>query len=144
MVVPIISINTLQFQYFWDFNKCLQAISSQLSLENFQQYRLVARLFSLKIIKNYCKLPLKVCGLKGSELITHQMYSKILRQFSNRGLISISSESSKIHLLITVLYRSIWNELCRRYSLSHALNVSLGYQQQCNFTMSYYFLGLQT
>ena len=27
--------NTLQFQYFWDLNKCLQAIFSQLPFENF-------------------------------------------------------------------------------------------------------------
>ena len=32
------------------------------------------------------------------------MYSKMLRQFSKGSLISISSESSKVHLLIKVLY----------------------------------------
>ena len=31
MVVAMISSNTLQFQNFWDFNKCLQAIFTQLS-----------------------------------------------------------------------------------------------------------------
>ena len=30
----------LQFQYFWDFNKCLRAIFSELSFENFWQYLL--------------------------------------------------------------------------------------------------------
>ena len=45
MVVPIISINTLQFQYFWDFNKCRQAIFFQLRFEKFWLYILGARLF---------------------------------------------------------------------------------------------------
>ena len=40
MVVAMISSNTLQFQYFWDFNKCLQVIFSQLSFENFWLYLL--------------------------------------------------------------------------------------------------------
>ena len=64
MVVAMISSNTLQFQYVWNFNKCLQAIFSQLSFENFWLYLLDAILFSLKIIKNYYKSPLKVCELK--------------------------------------------------------------------------------
>ena len=45
------------------------------------------------------------------------MHSKILRQFSKGSLISASSESSKIHLLIKVLY-----------FLFHALNVFLCFQ----------------
>ena len=45
MVAAMISSNTLQFQYFWDFDKYLQAIFSQLSLENFWLYLLGARLF---------------------------------------------------------------------------------------------------
>ena len=90
----MISSNTLQFQYFWDFNKCLQVIFSQLSFKNFWLCLLVARLFWLKIIKNYFKSPLKVCELK---------------VWVRKGsLISISSESSKIYLLIKVLYRPIW------------------------------------
>ena len=52
MVVAMISSDTLQFQYFWDFNKYLQAIFVQLSFENFLLYLLGARLFWLKIIKN--------------------------------------------------------------------------------------------
>ena len=60
----MISSNTLQLQYFWDFNKYLQAIFSQLSFENFRLYLLGARLFWLKIIKNHFKSPLKVCELK--------------------------------------------------------------------------------
>ena len=59
MVVAMISSITLQFQYFWDFNKCLQAIISQLSFEIFWLYLLGAGLFWLKIIKNY-KSPFKV------------------------------------------------------------------------------------
>ena len=117
----------------YGFNKCLQAIFSQLSFENFWLYLLSARLFWLKIIKNYYKSLLKVCELSSlrSELSSHQMYSKMLRLFSSvnifRSLISVSSESSKIHLLIKVLYRHIWFNLCRRYFLFHALNVSLCY-----------------
>ena len=64
MVVAMISGNTLQFQYFWDFSKCLQAIFFQLSFENVSLYLLDARLFSLKIIKNHYKSLLKVCELK--------------------------------------------------------------------------------
>ena len=45
MVVAMISSNTLQFQYFWDFNKCFQKIFSQLNFENFWLYLLGARLF---------------------------------------------------------------------------------------------------
>ena len=47
----------------------------------------------------------------------------MLRQFSKESLISISSESSKIHLLIKALYRHIWLSLCRQYFLFYALNV---------------------
>ena len=64
MVVAIISSNNLQFQYLWDFNKFLQAIFSQFSVENFWPYLLDARLFWLKIIKDYYKSHLKVCELK--------------------------------------------------------------------------------
>ena len=64
------------------------------------------------------------------------MYSKMLRQFSKRSLISISSELSKIHLLIKVLYRHFWFNLCRGHFLFHALNVSLCYQQQYNLIHS--------
>ena len=70
------------------------------------------------------------------------MYSKMLRQFSKGSLISISSESSKIHLLIKVLYRHIWFNICIQYFLFLVLNVSLCYKQQCNFVKSQY-LGLQ-
>ena len=130
----MISSNTLQFQYFWDFNKCLLALFSQLSFENFWLYLFVATLFWLKIIKNISHL-LKFVNLR-SELSSHQMYSKMLRQFSKWSLISISSESSKIHLLIKVLYGSTWFNLCWQYFLFYALNVSLCYWQQCNFIMS--------
>ena len=40
MVAIMIPSNTLQFQYFWDFNKCLRAIFSQLNFENFGLYLL--------------------------------------------------------------------------------------------------------
>ena len=45
------------------------------------------RLLWLKTIKNCCK----------SEVSSHQIYSKMLRQFSKASLISISSQSLKIH-----------------------------------------------
>ena len=56
MVVAMISSNTLEFQYFWDLNKYFQAIFSQSGFDNFWQYLFGARLFPLKIIKNYCHL----------------------------------------------------------------------------------------
>ena len=49
------------------------------------------------------------CDLK---LCSHQIYSKMLRQFSKGSLVSILSESSKIHILIKLLHRSIWFNLC--------------------------------
>ena len=64
MVAAMISGNALQFQCFWDFSKCLQAIFFQLSFENVWLYLLDARLLSLKIIKNHYKSLLKVCELK--------------------------------------------------------------------------------
>ena len=45
MVVAMTSSNSLQFQYFWGFNKCLQAIFFQLSFEHFWLYLLGAVLF---------------------------------------------------------------------------------------------------
>ena len=120
MVVAMISGNTLQFQYFWDFNNCLLVIFSQLNFENFWLYLLGTRLFWLKIVKKNYNSTLKVCELtvwvkplstnptKWSntlkqfisnlptnclsvfdlfvkfalkELSSHQIYSKMLRQF---------------------------------------------------------------
>ena len=121
MVDVMIPSNTLQFQYFWDFIKCLLAIFSKLSFENFWLYFLGEVCFNLKLFK------IIIIHLLKSELSSHQMYSKMLRQFSKGSLISISLESSKIHLLINVLYRPIWFNLCRRYFLLHALNISLCY-----------------
>ena len=40
MVANLRQRNTLQFQSFWDFNKCLQEIFSQLTFENFWLYLL--------------------------------------------------------------------------------------------------------
>ena len=45
MVVAMITSNTLQFQYFWDFNKFFQTIFSQLGFENFGLHLFGARLF---------------------------------------------------------------------------------------------------
>ena len=51
MVVAMIWSNTLPFQYFWDFNKCLQVIFSQLSFENLGVYLLGAGCFDSKLLK---------------------------------------------------------------------------------------------
>ena len=56
----MIPSNTLHFQYFWDFNKCLRAIFSHLSFENFKLYLLG----KVVMTQNYYKLPVKVCELK--------------------------------------------------------------------------------
>ena len=64
------------------------------------------------------------------------MYSKTLRQFSKGSVISVSSESSKIHLLSKVLYRPIWFKLFRRYLLFHALNVSLSFLDMKYFSFA--------
>ena len=123
MVVAMILSNTLQFQCFCNLNKYLWAIFSQ------KFWKLMALSFEWgcygsKFLKTIISYLLKSVNLR-SELSSHQMYSK-----SKGSLISISSESSKIHLLIKVLYRHIWFNLCRRYFLFHALNVSLWYWQQ--------------
>ena len=52
MVVIMIASNTLQFQYFWDFNK--------LSFENFWLYFLG----KVAMTQHYYKSPLKVSKLK--------------------------------------------------------------------------------
>ena len=131
----MITSNNLQLQYLWDFNKCFQAILSQLRFENFWLYLLGAGLFWLKIIKSHYKSPLKVCKLKFWVKLPPDVF-KMSRKFSKGSLISISSDLSKNHLLIKVLYRPIWFNLCRGYFLFHSLNVSLCYYQQGNFIMS--------
>ena len=128
MVVAMILSNTLQFQCFWNLNKCLWAIFSQTF------WKLMAISFGWgcygsKFLQTIISHLLKSVNLS-SELSSHQMYSKVLRQFSKGSLILISSESSKILLLIKVLYRHIWFNLCRRYFWFHALNVSSCYWQQ--------------
>ena len=52
MVVVMTPSNTLQFQYFWDFNNCLRVIFSQLSFENFWLYLLG----KVVMIQNYQNL----------------------------------------------------------------------------------------
>ena len=49
MVAAMIPSNTLQLQYYWDFNKCLRAIFSQLSFENLWLFLLGEAL----MIQNY-------------------------------------------------------------------------------------------
>ena len=74
--LAMISSNTLRFEYFRDFSKCLQAIFFQLSFEKLWLYLLGARLFWLKNIKNYYQSAPKV----------YQMYSRKLRQFRKPNL----------------------------------------------------------
>ena len=52
MVVAVIPKSTLQFQYFWDFKKCLRAIFPQLSFEHFWLYLLG----EVVMTQNYYKL----------------------------------------------------------------------------------------
>ena len=137
-MLVIIPSSNLQFQYLCNFNKCLPAIISQkfwklLAISFVRLYLLSGytsgyifwvRLSWFKIIKKYYKSSLKICELK---VWINQMSSKMLKQYSKWSLISISSESSSIHLLIKVLYRPIWFNFCRQHFLFHALNVSLCY-----------------
>ena len=51
--------NTLQFQHFWDFTKCLGEIFSQLYFENVWLYLLGEDYAMIKIIKNYLSHLLK-------------------------------------------------------------------------------------
>ena len=125
----MISSNTFQFQYFWDFKKCPQAIFSQLSFENFWLYLLGARLFWLKIIKNYYvtyKSRLGICELKVWVKYSPDVFQNV-KAVSQRKPILNFIRVIKIHLFIKVLYGHIWFNLCRWYFLLHALNVSLYY-----------------
>ena len=51
MVANLRQRNTLQFQYFWDFNKCLREIFSQLSFGNFWSYLLGEVDMTQKLLK---------------------------------------------------------------------------------------------
>ena len=51
MVANLRQRNTLQFQYFWDFNKCLQEIFSQLGSGNFWLYLLSEVDMTQKLLK---------------------------------------------------------------------------------------------
>ena len=51
MVANLRQRNTLQFQYFWDFNKCLQEIFSQLSFGDFWLYLLGEVDMTQKLLK---------------------------------------------------------------------------------------------
>ena len=76
MVVNLRQRNTVQGQYFWDYNKCLQAIFSQLSFENFWLYLLGEAVMT----QNYYK------SVYQKSKLSHQMHSKMLRQFSKGSL----------------------------------------------------------
>ena len=51
MVADLRQRNILQFQYFWDFNKCLQEIFSQLSFGDFWLYLLGEVDMTQKLLK---------------------------------------------------------------------------------------------
>ena len=51
MVATLRQRNTLHFQYFWDINKFLQAIFSQLSFENLWLYLLGEAAMNQKLLK---------------------------------------------------------------------------------------------
>ena len=53
MMVFMIPSSNLQFQYFWDFNICIQAIFSQLIFQNFWLYLSG----NVVITQNYYKSP---------------------------------------------------------------------------------------
>ena len=62
MVVNLRQRNTVQFQYFWDFNKCLQAIFSQLSFQNFWLYLLGEVGMTQKLLKMPSKYLKSLCS----------------------------------------------------------------------------------
>ena len=76
MVVIIKPSNTVQFQYYWNFSKCIRAIFSQLSFENFWLYLLG----EVVMTQNYYK------SVYQKSKLSYQMHSKILRQFSKGSL----------------------------------------------------------
>ena len=51
MVANLRQRNTLHFQYFWDFNKCLRANFSRLSFENLWLYFLSEVAMTRKLLK---------------------------------------------------------------------------------------------
>ena len=115
------------------YNSNILGISIDVSEQSFPNYVLKFLATSLgwgcydsKLLKIIISHLLKSVNWR-SELSCHQMYSKMLRQLSKRSLISISSESSKIHLSVKVLYRPTWFNLCRLYFLFNSLNVFLCY-----------------
>ena len=104
MVVVMIPSNSLQFQYFLWFQQMPLSNLFPIKFPNiWQQHIFWVRFLWLKIIKNYISHLLKFVNQR-PELSSNQMYYKMLRQLSKGSLISISSESWKIHLLINVLY----------------------------------------
>ena len=51
MAVNMRQRNTLQFQYFWEFNKVLRATFSQLTFENFWLYLLGEVAMTQKLLR---------------------------------------------------------------------------------------------
>ena len=122
MVVNLRQRNTLQFQYFWDFNKCLRAIFSQFSFENFWLYFLgevpVTQKLS-RMTQKYFKSPF-------SESPWINSLSWIATRSRRPLLTSVSSESSKIHILIFNISRLTFAD---SFLFHHAQNVTLYYIQ---------------
>ena len=103
------------------YNSNISGVSIYVSEQSFpnQVLKISGYIFWLRLL--YSKL-LKIIISHLSKSVNQRSE---LRQFSKGNLISISLESSKIHLLMKVLYRPTWFNLCRQYFLFYALNVSL-------------------
>ena len=137
----MISNNTLQFQYFQDFNKFLQTIFSQLSFENFWLYLLGAKLFLHKVKIIICHI-LK-SAIQRSKLSSHQMFQNVKTVQQRKPHLSFIRVIKSSSFMQSFIQAYLVFNLCRRHFLFHALNVSFCYQQQCNSIKSQY-LGLQT
>ena len=124
MVVILRQRNTLQFHYFWDsINVSEQSFPN--SVLKIFGYIFRVKLLWLKIIENDSKI-FEVASLWKSMLsggdLTQTLNAKTVQKQGSP--ISISSESSKIHILIKVLF--IWFNLCRKRlvtSCSYCLRV---------------------
>ena len=90
--MPIIrSSSNLQFQFFSRLNKCLRLL---ILLPNLMWKQLTQNFSKQRLI-----YPIKSLSAKNTRYIL-----KCQKRICNRSLFSVSSESSKIHLLIQVLH----------------------------------------
>ena len=126
----------LQSQYFWDLR--LRAIFSHLSFGKFWRY-----IFGeVAITQNYWRwltniylshLAPEVHELKVWVKYPPDTFQNVNKVQQQGGLISVSAESSKIHLLIKVW--CIWFNFCKTISCSSILKMS-----SCIKLFNYHFL----